>query len=125
MGQVRRANWRGVRMKAPNGKEVANHTVSESCVSDREVRGEALTRVRAGWAIEPRNRANERGADAVCPGGRQHRCNRYRKNALGLARSKNPCMHSRTSHGTREILCLSAGNGTAERVGKSKDRSQR
>jgi hypothetical protein len=37
----------------------------ESCVRVREGVGEALTGVRAGWAIEPRNLNEVRGADAV------------------------------------------------------------
>jgi len=36
----------------------------ESCVGVREGVGEALTGVRAGWAIEPRNQG-DRGADVV------------------------------------------------------------
>ena len=43
---------------------VAIHDGPESCVGVREGAGEALTGVRAGWAIEPRNQAI-RGADAV------------------------------------------------------------
>jgi hypothetical protein len=34
---------------------VATHGDPESCVGVREDDGEALTGVRAGWAIEPRN----------------------------------------------------------------------
>ena len=34
---------------------VAIHDDPESCVGVREGGGEALTGVRAGWAIEPRN----------------------------------------------------------------------
>ena len=43
---------------------VATHDGPESCVGVREGIGEALTGVRAGWAIEPRNQG-VRGADAV------------------------------------------------------------
>ena len=43
---------------------VAIHDGPESCVGVREGAGEALTGVRAGWAIEPRNHL-VRGADAV------------------------------------------------------------
>ncbi len=37
---------------------VAIHGGSESCVVVREDGGEALTGVRAGWAIEPRNQGD-------------------------------------------------------------------
>ena len=43
---------------------VATHDGPESCVGVREDVGEALTGVRAGQAIEPRNQG-DRGADAV------------------------------------------------------------
>ncbi|MCA1673660.1 MAG: hypothetical protein LC799_16150, partial [Actinobacteria bacterium] len=55
---------------------VAIHDGPESCVGVREGNGEALTGVRAGWAIEPRNQGG-RGADAVKQVGRQHRGRRY------------------------------------------------
>ena len=51
---------------------VAIHDGPESCVGVREGAGEALTGVRVGGAIEPRNQT-VRGADAVQLGGRQHR----------------------------------------------------
>ena len=43
---------------------LATRSGPESCVDDPRGRGEALTGVRAGRAIEPRNQSN-RGADAV------------------------------------------------------------
>ena len=43
---------------------VATHDGPESCVDARKGGGEALTGVRAGWAIEPRNQG-VRGADPV------------------------------------------------------------
>ena len=43
---------------------VATHGGPESCVDDLRGRGEALTGVRAGRAMEPRNQL-DRGADAV------------------------------------------------------------
>jgi hypothetical protein len=43
---------------------LATHGGPESCVVARESRGEALTGVRAGRAIEPRNQ-RDRGADVV------------------------------------------------------------
>ena len=82
-------------MKVPNGKGIVNHTGPESCVADRKVSSEALTRVRVGWAIEPRNRANERGADAVAPA-EGNTC------AIAIAR-----MH-RASRGPRTQACTHA-----------------
>ncbi|MGH9828591.1 MAG: hypothetical protein ACREDR_35675 [Blastocatellia bacterium] len=43
---------------------VATHDGPESCVDVRKGGGEALTGVRTGWAIEPRNQG-DRGADVV------------------------------------------------------------
>ena len=42
-------------MKTPNIEGLATHDGPESCVGVREGAGEALTGVRAGRAIEPRN----------------------------------------------------------------------
>ena len=53
-----------------------------SCVASCEGRGEALTGVRAGRAIEPRN-PEDRGADAVRKCGRQHCRRRYARVAGG------------------------------------------
>ena len=70
---------------------VATHGGPESCAGVRKGVGEALTGVRAGWVIEPRNQRN-RGADAVPVGGRQHRRRRYREAPADPARSENLCM---------------------------------
>jgi hypothetical protein len=51
---------------------LATHDGPESCAAAREGGGEALTGVRAGWVIEPRN-TEDRGADAVGMSGRQYR----------------------------------------------------
>ena len=64
----------------------------ESCVGVREGGGEALTGVRAGRAIEPRN-GNEFGVPTLlADGGRQHRRRRFREPSADPARSKNLCM---------------------------------
>ena len=81
---------------------VANHDGPESCVDVRKGGGEALTGVRAGWAIEPRNQ-EIRGADAVERSGRQHRRQRYRELPADPARSKNLCMHGVSMRENREI----------------------
>lgn len=81
---------------------LAIHGDPESCAVAREGGGEALTGVRAGSAIEPRNQGL-RGADAVKRGGRQHRRSRYREWPADPARSKNRCMHGISRRENREI----------------------
>ena len=81
---------------------VAIHGGPESCVGVREDVGEALTGVRAGWAIEPRNH-HVRGADAVSRGGRPHRRQRYRELPANPARSENLCMYGISMRENREI----------------------
>ena len=71
---------------------LAIHGDPESCVGDPRGRSEALTGVRAGSAIEPRNQGL-RGADAVNRGGRQDRWPRYRELPVDPARSENRRMH--------------------------------
>ena len=72
---------------------VATHDGPESCVDVRKGGGEALTGVRAGWAIEPRNQ-RVRGADVVDMNGRPHRWGRYREPSADPARSENLCMRA-------------------------------
>ncbi len=81
---------------------LAIHSGPESCVGDPRGRSEALTGVRAGWAIEPRDQAC-RGADAVFMDGRPHRGQRYRELSADPARSKNLCMHGISMCENREI----------------------
>ena len=83
---------------------LAAHDGPESCVDVRKDGGEALTRVRAGWAIEPRNQG-VRGADAVKISGRQHRQRRNRELLGDPARSENLCMYGVSMHENREIPC--------------------
>jgi len=51
-------------VKVPHSKDLASHTVPESCVAYREVRREALTGVRIGQPSS-RESFNIQGADAV------------------------------------------------------------
>jgi hypothetical protein len=76
-------------MRELDDEGVAIHVGPESCVRVREGAGEALTGVRAGWAIEPRKLNQVRGADAVTLGGRPYRQRRYRESLPDLARSEN------------------------------------
>jgi hypothetical protein len=105
----------------------ANHNGPESCGAAREGGVEALTGERTGrvWTREiqglPCKRQLLRDADAVEPSGRQHRVHRHRKVCQDPARSETPCMYGSTLCGNREIPRLSAGERTADRIGKSKD----
>ena len=98
---------------------LASHGGPESCAGVREGAGEALTGVRAGRAIEPRN-AGVRGADAVSLSGRQHRRQRQRELAADPARSQNLCMRGTSRRENREIPWLArAGDRRAGRSGKA------
>jgi hypothetical protein len=81
---------------------LAIHDGPESCVGAREGAGEALTGVRAGRAIEPRNH-HLRGADAVSRGGRPHRRQRHRELTGDPARSENLRMRGISMRENREI----------------------
>jgi RNA-directed DNA polymerase len=87
------------------GEGVAIHVGPESCVGVREGVGEALTGVRAGWAIEPRNLNEVRGADAVTRAeghtGSGVIASRWRTpRGLGTwARTESPCARTGRSHG--------------------------
>jgi hypothetical protein len=87
---------------------VATHDGPESCVGVRKAADEALTGVRAGRAIEPRNH-RVRGADAVYGCGRQHRQWRYRELLVGPARSETLCMYGTSMRENLEVPRLPVG----------------
>jgi len=89
-------------MRESDTEGLATRSGPESCVGVREGVGEALTGVRAGWAIEPRNQLSV-GADVVVVGGRQHRWPRYRELSADPARSKNLSMHGISACENREV----------------------
>ena len=89
-------------MKESDIEGVAIHGGPESCAGVREGVGEALTGVRVGWVIEPRNQWH-RGADAVTKCGRQHRQQRYRELLSDPARSKTPGMRGSSVRENREV----------------------
>ncbi len=108
-------------MKEPYREGVAIHSGPESCVGVRKGHDEALTGVRPGWALSREIADMLRGADALAGSGRQHPARRYRETRGDLARPETPGMGGNTLHGNREVLPLSAVEGVADRIGKSKD----
>ena len=83
-------------MEEPYTEGVATHGGPEPCVGDPRGRSEALDRGTHRPAIEPRNGEN-RGADAVMTGGRQHRRRRYARVAGGPREVGEP-VHVRNLH---------------------------
>ena len=114
-------------MKVSYVEGLANHNGPESCGAAREGGVEALTGGRIGRVLSReiyallRKQQVLRDADAVEAVGRQHQAHRQRKGCQDPARSKTPCMYASTLYGNREIPRSSAGERTADRVGKSKD----
>ena len=114
-------------MKVSNVEGVANYNGLESCGGTRKGVVEALAEERAGWVLSRENMTLLRkqqalqGVDALEISGRPHRVYRYRKVHQDPARSETPSMQGTTLRGNREIPRLSAGERTADRVGKSKD----
>ncbi len=106
-------------MEEPYIEGVATRDGPESCVGSRKGVGEALTGVRIGWDIEPRNPI-ARGADAVHIGGRRHGLARYRERQADPARSKTLCMCRTSMRENREIPGFPVSEGGAGRCGKAK-----
>lgn len=96
---------------------IATRGGPESCGDVREGVGEALTGVRAGWAIEPRNRLS--GADAVQRSGRQHRQQRYRELLGDPAGSENLCMYGAFMRENREVPCPPVAKVAGGRLGNA------
>ena len=113
-------------MKESNSEGVATHTGPESCVGVRKDGDEALTGGRAGRVLsreihDPPEWEGLRGADVVEVDGRPHCVRRQREARVDPARSETPGMLGHTAHGNREVPRLSAAEGAAVRIGKSKD----
>ncbi len=106
-------------MKEPYIEGVATRDGPESCAGIREEVGEALTGVRIGWDIEPRNHI-DRGADVVHAGGRPPSLARYRERQADPARSKTLRMCGTSMRENREIPGFPASGGEAGRCGKAK-----
>src|SRR5438105_7012037 len=89
---------------------VANRGGAESCVGVREGVGEALTGVRAGWAIEPRKDI-DRDADALITSGRHYRPAAFVRESLAGSRGVGEPGHVRdlSMCENREIPWLAVG----------------
>jgi hypothetical protein len=107
-------------MKESYGERLATDTGPESCGAACEGGVEALTGARAGWVLS-RETEFLRDADAVESSGRLYQLRRYCETQQGPARSETPSTYGNTSHENREVPCSLAVDGTARRVGKSKD----
>ena len=108
-------------MQESYGEGLATHTGPESCVGARKGDGEALTGGRAGRVFSRERCLSLRDADAVEEGGRPHPGRRYRETPRSPARSETPYMLEDTSRENRESPWSPVVDGTAGRVGKSKD----
>jgi hypothetical protein len=106
-------------MQESHGEGLAVHAGLTPCGDARKGGTEASAEVRAGQVLS-RERKSLQGADAVGTGGRPHLVRRYRETPRDPARSETLCTFGHTMRGNREVLELSAGDGSADRVGKPK-----
>jgi hypothetical protein len=106
-------------MKEPYIEGLATLGGPESCVVVREGGGEALTGVRAGRDIEPRNIVFW-GADAVGSSGRQHLRQRYSRVAVGPCAVEDP-VHVRNLHAREpgDPILARRGDRAAGRLGNA------
>jgi len=107
------------RMEEPHIEGVATHGDPESCVGVRESGGEALTGVRAGWAIEPRYPGFgvptlSDLAEGNIAGGA------IREPSADPARSKNLCTYGISMRENREVPRSPVPDVGAGREGKVK-----
>jgi hypothetical protein len=112
-------------MREPYVEGVATHDGRESCAGVREGAGEALTVVRAGWAIEPRN-----GVSSGCR--RRHDERKARSpatlsRAVGGPRGVEEPVHARNLHAREpgDPTIARHGDGRAGREGKAEAVSPR
>ena len=90
-------------MRELDGEGVAIHAGPESCVRVREGAGEALTGVRAGGVIEPRNETEAQGADVLVRAEGNTAGGVYRESLAGPARSESPGTYGVSMRENREI----------------------
>ena len=92
-------------MEELHAEGLATHGGPESCAASRERRGEALTGVRAGRAIEPR-KAENRGAHALLKAEGNTAGSVTRELSGDPARSENHGMCGTFVRENREVPCL-------------------
>ena len=118
-------------MKVSYNQGAANQIDLKSCVRASNRPGEALTGESAGRVLSRERHDQLRSADELGDIGRPH-CPKslagrpaLRETWAGSARSETPNMHGNTLRGNRESLKLPVvKDGTAGRIGKSKDASR-
>jgi len=89
----RRTTGMGKEMEILHIEGLAIYGGPEPCVGRSRGRRRSVGRGRAGRSIEPRNRKEVRGADALHLSGRPRRRQRYRELLGNPARSEKPGMH--------------------------------
>jgi len=109
-------------MKESDIEGVASHDGPESCGCSRKAVLEALTGVRTGRDIEPRNQLIQ-SADAVDMCGRPHDAQRKRELSVGSARSKTPSMCGNSMRENRESQPSPRTEGDQGRCGKAESRT--
>ena len=103
-------------------EDLASHGGPESCVGVPRGRSEALTGVRAGGVIEPRNETEAQGADVLVRAEGNTAGGVYRESLVDPARSRNLGTHGVSMRENREVprspvLWSGAGReGNAEAV---------
>lgn len=111
-------------MKESHVEGLASHGDPESCASNREGAGEALTGAHTGRVLSRENRQSQ-GADAVALSGRQHTYRRHGKSMRDPARSETSGTCGNSMHENREIPDLPSGNGQGDALERSMTVTQR
>ena len=109
-------------MKESYSEGMASHTGLRSYAGIRKDEGGTLIEVRAGRVSSREISQGDGGADVVSKGGRRDRMQRKPMLQKNPPRSKTPSMHGNILEGYWEIPSSSATS--ADRIGKSKDRSR-
>ena len=84
-------------------EDLASHGGPESCVGVPRGRSEALTGVRAGGVIEPRNETEAPGADVLVRAEGNTAGGVYRESLVDPARSESSCTYGVSMRENREI----------------------
>ena len=111
-------------MKESDIEGLASHDGPESCGCIRKSAREALTGVRSGRDMEPRNQPVQ-SADAVTSSGRPRGVQRDGELCADSARSKTPSMGGNSMRENRESQPLPSTDGVEGRRGKAEGRTPR